>query len=161
MYNFTCVLTIIIFITYTGTGLFTSKELKTGFLVCYYFGKLLSGPIPKTYDTTYVFLDADASFFKSGGDGKNIWLAQFINDPRCDTCCNVKIKGTDSIVYSVDNVQYIKYPVTALRTIAAGEELFLDYGNGFWRDPSRSNLLTTDMQHGLCSFDRRCDDFFQ
>jgi hypothetical protein len=82
--------------------------------------------------------------------------ARYMNDPRCEFCCNVRV-GSVPIYYGVRNLSCVSYTCTALRDIPAGSELFISYGDDYWKaHQERWDMLSSDMQNNICSLDNVC-----
>jgi len=116
-------------------GLFANEEIKAGQVICQYVGNVLrTKEALKLVDKSYlmrlgeqVYVDAKHSPY---------CLARYINDCR------------NPAGY---NATFIKDPrlqcawVTALRDIAVGEEIFVDYGKWYWLSLSPSKLTFSQL----------------
>ena len=107
-----------------GNGLFSNRRFQKGELVCEYTGKVLTLlQAIRTPDKTYMM----------GGFGLNVHLdaqecpesmGRYINDPRNPELLNVEfVKLRDAR----------KALVVATRDIEVDEELYVSYGEGYWR----------------------------
>ena len=107
-----------------GMGLVTQTALAKGSLVCYYAGKdgaaMSAEAAEKVVDKGYLMRLAPDVYINGKHGGR---VARFVNDPR------------NKAKY---NVTFVKMPerrcaaVVALRDVAPGEELFVDYGSAYW-----------------------------
>lgn len=117
-----------------GSGLFTNRAFASGSVVCTYTGDV--------YERAAALHLADKSYLMKLGNGTYVdartrpdVLARYIND------CRGRLGGY--------NVVFDKQPdmaralVVALRDIAEGEELFVDYGRMYWL---AYNLLHPDAR---------------
>ena len=83
-------------------------------------------------------------------------LFRFVNDPRCDSCVNAKLKSVDNFGFCdeynfpPDDVVHSRYYIVAETDIAEGDEIFISYGDEYWEN--RRNSMTYNMQNNICSF---------
>jgi len=114
-----------------GQGLFATRDFGAGELLCVYRGKKV--PLAASMRG-----EAGSSDYRMGGfglfsvdatDAPEV-LARYINDHADVRCLSVKF---------VKLVREYTALVVALRDIAAGEELFVSYGEVYWR--ARGGLL--------------------
>lgn len=110
-------------IPHAGNGLFATRKHAQGDVICAYTGTI--------YASKVAWKLADKSYLMKLGDGKYVdalhsldVAARYIND------CRGKLGGY--------NVTFEKRPeedralVVAMRDIANGEELFVNYGRFYW-----------------------------
>jgi hypothetical protein len=120
-----------------GDGLFTTKPIKKGAVICEYTGDRVVETNPD-YENPYAleirerpptFIDAS----KTNEPGEGRW----VNDPRGP--------GKNA---SLDYDEKTKRAmVTALRDIEPGEEILVDYGEEYpWREPSRKKAVVPKKQ---------------
>ena len=111
-------------------GLFAGAPIKQGDTVTVYTGELYrTAAALKVEDKSYLMRLGEQCYIDArtwGPDGRPPCIARYIND-----CINP----------AGFNVKFVKQPiaqphpcavVVALRDIAAGEELFVDYGKWYW-----------------------------
>ena len=82
-------------------------------------------------------------------------LLRFINDPRCDSCVNAKIKYVDNTGFGDEyffppDIAHSRYYIVAETDIDEGDEIFISYGQAYWQ--KRWNSISLDMQNNICSF---------
>ena len=123
-----------------GNGAFALEVCKAGRWVCNYEGEKLSAaqfeerrsrqPCPE-----YVFETADLNW-AIDGEHSGHW-SRFINHDAPWSCnCEVEYETNRPVVR-----------IHAKRDIAIGEELTLDYGDGYWRDrPDKPVLSCADPE---------------
>lgn len=98
-----------------GRGLFTTKAIKKGDFVIEYTGERIPAKVADTLGTRYLFeIDDDWTIDGSSKDN----LARYVNH-SCDPNCEAEER--DGRIYYY-----------AIRNIAAGEELTIDYGQEYF-----------------------------
>lgn len=120
-----------------GDGVFATEKIAAGTLVCEYKGELISSEEAERRSAArsrgnpkapiYVF-EVDAEFCIDATDTLSENPARFINH-SCDENCE-----------AVWNARERRMEIRAIREIAAGEELSIDYGfglSGFFEHPCR------------------------
>jgi SET domain-containing protein len=98
-----------------GLGLYTLDAVKKGAFVIEYIGRKIPTKYADELTTRYLF-EVDEEWTIDGSDRKNV--ARYINH-SCDPNCETEI---------VDG----RVIITAIRNIAAGEELSYDYGEEYF-----------------------------
>jgi len=99
----------------TGLGLFTRAPIRKGAQVIEYTGKRIPNSIADELTTRYIF-DLENGFSIDGEDEAN--TARYVNH-SCAPNCEAELDG-DRIFFN------------ALRDIAPGEELTIDYGKEYF-----------------------------
>jgi uncharacterized protein len=108
-----------------GRGLFTLEHISKDEIACVYTGELLrTAEAVRLKDKSYLMRLGPQVYVNAGDESVHgAVLARYIND-----CRNPRLY----------NVVFDKYPergladVRALRDIAVGEELYVDYGRWYW-----------------------------
>ena len=109
-----------------GRGLFATRDIGEGGIVCDYTGVIVEGAevARNDYDGEYVF-EAETKGGKVYIDARNptsCW-GRFINDPLDDTLVNAKVRVKGSRLF-----------VVATTDIKPGDEVFISYGPEYWMD---------------------------
>jgi len=104
-------------------GLFATKKIKEGEHFAYYNGELTSSDLIHQQD----LLKRNCAVYMDDKRKTLVWGSPesegyYINDPLDDNKCNCKITHNNG-----------QYTVVALRNIYPWEELFLAYGEAYWR----------------------------
>lgn len=123
------------FVLDAGLGLFTRESIAKGSCVCIYTGKVLRTiEAIRLKDKTYL-MRLGPQVYVDPCDDKTV-LGRYINDPR------------NRLLH---NVVFDKRPdeqcahVIAKRDIAAGEEIFADYGRWYWLQKKATRLEKLSM----------------
>ncbi len=129
-----------------GRGLFAACFFEPGDVVCFYTGVVWTWSAQQRLkDRSYLlFLGHNETFstdiFVDPRTTPSV-KARYINDPRNPRLYNVRWETTPS------DTALFRCPVVATRAIAAGDEIFVDYGESFWRSSTvAANRLTDDRQ---------------
>lgn len=125
-----------------GLGLFTTRTFVTGETICYYFGHIHNYHSAKQLVNRDYLMLVQGDVLVDPGPIPAI-KARYINDPLNDALVNVRFVPETT-----------RSAVVALRVIDKGEELFVDYGQGYWAQQARPGRpyfpASTDG--------RRCDE---
>ena len=120
----------IYFILGAGSGLFTRVPIAKGTCVCIYTGKVLrTVDAIRLTDKSYLMRLGPQVYVDPCEDATV--LGRYINDPRNRLLQNV--------VFDKRPDEQCAY-INAKRDIAAGEEIFADYGRWYWLRKSSTRL---------------------
>ncbi|GMI15736.1 hypothetical protein TrLO_g10269 [Triparma laevis f. longispina] len=121
-----------------GFGLFTTVDIPSGSVVCFYTGcRHDFRSQQKLMDKSYLLSVGDFFFDPSPANCLNI-MARYINDPINCSMHNVKY---------VEEKEIYSAGIVATRGIKAGEEIFISYGEAYWKRESQfytPTCLTTN-----------------
>ena len=120
-----------------ASGLFANKQIKKGQVLTCYVGEIcITKDAIKRYDKSYLMRLGSNVYI----DSLNcpLSLARYINDCRTPTGYNVTFLKSPS--------EFCAW-VISTRDIAAGEELFVDYGRWYWTGSSLKATPLSYFQH--------------
>lgn len=128
----------------SGKGLFTKRAIKKGEFIVEYKGEIVSWKecIKRAENDQYGYM-----FFINNKRCIDAYLtpeaiARYANDAKGIS----RIKGkTNNAVYAIHNN---KAWIQATKNIKAGEEIFVSYGSGYWRDIKHN--IKIDQQQDSC-----------
>ena len=118
-----------------GSGLFTRLAITEGSCVCVYTGHVLrTVDAIRLKDKSYL-MRLGPQVYVDPADDETV-LGRYINDPRNRSLLNV--------VFDKRPDEQCAH-VIAKRDIAAGEEIFVDYGRWYWlsKTPTRLDRVST------------------
>ena len=145
------------FVKAASQGLFTTRRVCKGDTVLYYAGDVhdFSGK-NRLEDQSYVLRIGRHSLWNDGEifvyPSQCSFLAcRYMNDPRNESLYNVAWRQTD------EDAARFRCAVVAIKDIAEGHELFIDYGDAYWRSSSvAATVLTGEMLKTEKRSRRRC-----
>jgi hypothetical protein len=120
-----------------GNGLIFSPSsddiqmIEKGTIICYYTGHHHNYHSARMlYDRSYLMC-ISGDFLVDAGPCPNI-KARYINDPLNDDAVNCKF---------IPDPERFRSITIATRTIYAGEELFVSYGDGYWAQQGKEGIV--------------------
>lgn len=128
-----------------GRGLFTTVNIPSDTEICEYTGNLLrSADAVRLKDKAYLMRLGPQVYVDCGDEAAyGHVLARYINDPRRESALNVRFDKRPEEGKAI---------VLSTREIAAGEELYVDYGRWYWLK-SPGNVLPVDGEGGASAGD--------
>ena len=119
-----------------GMGLFATKNIKYGELICCYYGEnLCTADALKRVDKSYLMRLGEQCYVDALDNLE--CCARYINDCRNPLCYNA--------TFDKCPVEHLAR-VVAIRDIDAGEEIFVNYGKWYWLQLSSSKLTYNEVQ---------------
>lgn len=128
-----------------GTGLFAKVDIPRGSRICTYAGRLYDSSEAIYRDPTYMVNFELGKGFKLDGDGVDGDIGHYANASQIDDdgvanppmnggFC-MKSKKQWVVVDEASNDTFFRgrFDLIARKHIAAGDEIILDYGKGYWR----------------------------
>jgi SET domain-containing protein len=117
-----------------GSGLFTLMAIAKGTCVCIYTGKVLRTIDAIRLEDKSYLMRLGPQVYVDPCDDKTV-LGRYINDPRN--------KLLQNVVFDKRPDEQCAY-IVAKRDIAAGEEIFADYGRWYWlrKTPTRLDKIS-------------------
>jgi len=132
----------------SGLGLFATKNFKAGDVICSYAGELILTEIAMSadYNSDYLFRINDD--WTIDGADINSSYGRFINDPifikkiNCTIRANYKLNSDRKRIYDLT----ASVIVLKDKSIKKGDEIYTSYGNTYWINHEKFELLTHKQQ---------------
>jgi len=128
-------------LTNAGDGLFATKSIKKDEFICWYSGVYLSKEFIENgyYESDYLFQPRGRNKLVIDASDPNSCYGRYIND----SLSKMK-KNSDFESYADTH----SAAIIATKNIRKGSEIYISYGNNFWREPRLYNKLSVaDKQH--------------
>lgn len=116
-----------------GKGLYAKRDLKRGEFICWYMGYLIVNDMIENgyYDSDYILKLPDKDLYICAEDEKSCF-GRYINDGLSKHNSNCVFETYDDI-YSAG--------IIAKKKIKKGDELYITYGDDYWKEPIRYDRL--------------------
>lgn len=129
-----------------GLGAFATKKIKEGTVLGVYDGEKIDHPAglndPKYDDNDYIYESRDGTYIRDGSDDNhpNTTWTKYINDPR-GTGLDSNLRFNEIFDWESIGGKSRRYTKTveviAKTDIPKGAELFIDYGETFWKKKTK------------------------
>ena len=129
-----------------GLGLFADRDIihrGSGTYICSYLGKRVLTSVASRDNYTSLYVISWGKYSVDGDDFESSF-GRFANDPIFKNKINAKI-----MKHPEGTAEHPKFQLVTTKTIKENDEIYISYGDSYWKASLPFESLNADAQHEL------------